>query len=79
MIKVGDKVKGFKFRGGGGRNSANINYNEQMNRYVGVEGVVTLVGADTFSILYHDDHWSYPLQEYLAIIREEKIKELGIL
>ena len=77
MIKVGDKVKGFKFRGGG-RNSANLNYNVQMDHYVDIEGVVTDVATDIFSILYHDDHWSYPLQEYLAIQREEKLKELGI-
>ena len=78
MIKLGDKAKGFKFRGGGGRNSANINYNGKMDRYVDVEGVVTHVNTDTFSILYHDDHWSYPVQEYLAIQREERLKELGI-
>lgn len=78
-MKKGDKAKGFKFRGGGGRNSANINYNEQMDRYVGVEGVVTDVGPDTFSILYDGvGHWSYPIKEYLAIQRENKLKELGI-
>ena len=77
-MKKGDKAKGFKFRGGG-RNSANINYNERMDRYVGVEGVVTDVGPDTFSILYEGvGHWSYPIKEYLAILREERLKELGI-
>ena len=76
-MKKGDKAKGFKFRTA--RNSANINYNEQMDRYVGVEGVVTDVGPDTFSILYHGvGHWSYPIQEYLVIQREERLKELGI-
>ena len=77
MIKIGNKAKGFKFRTA--RNSANINYNEQMDRYVGVEGVVTDVGPDTFSILYEGvGHWSYPIKEYLAILREERLKKIGI-
>ena len=76
-MKKGDKAKGFRFRTA--RNSANINYNKQMDRYVGVEGVVTDVGTDTFSILYDGvGHWSYPIKEYLAIQRENKLKELGI-
>ena len=77
MIKVGDKVKVFKFYGYW--NSANIMYNVLMDRFVGVEGVVTDVGTDTFSILYYGvGHWSYPIKEYLAIQREEKLKEIGI-
>ena len=76
-MKKGDKAKGFKFRTA--RNSANINYNEQMDRFVGVEGVVTDVGTDTFSIFYHGVGYCwYPIKEYLVIQREERLKELGI-
>ena len=77
MIKRGDRAKGFKFRTA--RNSANINYNRQMDRFGGVEGVISDVGTDTFSIFYEGvGYWSYPIKEYLAILREERLKELGI-
>lgn len=76
MIKLGDKAKGFEFPSF--RNSASLKYNKQMDRYVGVEGVVIIVDADKFSILYKHDHCLYPVQEYLAIQREERLKELGI-
>lgn len=77
MIKYGDKAKGFKFRTR--QNSANMSYHKQMDRFVGVEGVVTDVGADTFSIFYDGiGYWSYPIKEYLVIQREEKLKEIGI-
>jgi hypothetical protein len=77
MIKTGDKVKGFKFPAF--NNSAILNYNSDMNRFVGVEGVVSDVGTDTFSIFYDGvGYWSYPIQEYLVIQRERRLKELGI-
>lgn len=74
---LGDKAKGFKFPAF--NNSAILNYHSDMNRFVGVEGVVSDVGTETFSIFYEGvGYWSYPIQEYLAIQREQKIKELGI-
>ena len=78
MIKAGDKAKGFKFPEF--RNSASLSYNKQMDRFVGAEGFVCDVGSDTFDILYDDKctRWTYPVQEYLAILREERLKELGI-
>lgn len=77
MIKVGDKAKGFKFHAL--RNSAILNYYIQMDRFVGVEGVISDVGTETFSIFYEGvGYWSYPIKEYLAIQRENKLKELGI-
>jgi hypothetical protein len=76
-MKIGDKVKGFKFTAF--NNSAILNYNRDMNRFVGVEGVVSDVGTETFSIFYEGvGYWSYPIQEYLAIQRERRLKELGI-
>ena len=77
MIKVGDKMKGFKFPAF--NNSAILNYNRGMNRFVGVEGVVSDVGTDTFSIFYDGvGYWSYPIKEYLAIQREQRLNEIGI-
>ena len=78
MIKLGDKAKGFKFPEF--RNSANLSYNKQMDRFVGSEGFVCDVGSDTFDILYDDKvtRWTYPIQEYLAILREERLREIGI-
>jgi hypothetical protein len=74
---LGDKVKGFKFPAF--NNSAILNYHSDMNRFVGVEGVVSDVGTETFSIFYDGvGYWSYPIQEYLAIQREQKLKEIGI-
>ena len=78
MIKLGDKAKGFKFPEF--RNSASLSYNKQMDRFVGAEGFVCDVGSDTFDILYDDKvtRWTYPIKEYLAIQRAERLKELGI-
>ena len=78
MIKLGDKAKGFKFPEF--RNSASLSYNKQMDRFVGTEGFVCDVGSDTFDILYDDKvtRWTYPVQEYLAIQREERLREIGI-
>lgn len=74
---LGDKAKGFKFPAF--NNSAILNYHSDMNRFVGVEGVVSDVGTETFSIFYEGvGYWSYPIQEYLAIQRERRLKELGI-
>lgn len=78
MIKLGDKAKGFKFTTY--QNSASLSYNEQMERFVGAEGVVSYIASDTFDILYDDKGtlWTYPVQEYLAMRREERLNELGI-
>jgi len=77
MIKVGDKAKGFKFPAF--NNSAILNYNIDMNRFVGVEGVINDVGTDTFSIFYDGVvYWSYPIREYLVIQREQRLNEIGI-
>lgn len=77
-LKLGDKAKGFKFPEF--RNSASLSYNKQMERFVGTEGFVCDVGSDTFDILYDDKVtcWTYPIQEYLAIQRAERLREIGI-
>ena len=57
-----------------------------MNRYVGKWGKVCSVGTSgsirdaSFQITFDGDDiiWTYPIAEYLSIMREEKLKELGI-
>ena len=99
MIKVGDKVRGFKFGekiGDGSETTFSIdkttglNYHPNMDLYVGVEGEVVEVQEETFDVKFKNlrlayiDHiiggesWTYPIKEYLAIQREERLKELGI-
>ena len=76
-MKIGDIAKGFKFPAF--NNSAILNYNRGMNRFVGVEGVVSDVGTDTFSIFYDGvGYWSYPIKEYLALQREQRLNEIWI-
>jgi hypothetical protein len=82
MIKKGDRVKGFRF----GVNDAGVIYVPRMNRYVGKWGKVCSVGTSgsirdaSFQIIFDIDDiiWTYPISEYLSIMREEKLKELGI-
>ena len=92
MIKAGDKAKGFRFDTSSGRR-----WNDHMEQFVGVEGVVrqvrpkinelvigfigTPIYVHTFRVMPAEpnmQHWIYPLDEYLAFLREEKLKELGI-
>ena len=84
MIKKGDRVKGFRF----GVNDAGVIYVPTMDRYVGKWGTVCSVGTSgsirdahnnaSFQIIFDDIIWTYPIAEYLSIMREEKLKELGI-
>ena len=79
MIKVGDIVKGFRFRG-----HSVLSYDPEMENYYGVEGSVRFVEQeyDRFMIEFEDHNgskWWYPLSEYLEAQRDERLKELGIL
>ena len=92
MIKRGDKAKGFRFE-----ISSGCRWNDLMEQFVGVEGVVrqvrpkmnelvigficTPIHVDTLRVMPVEpnmQHWIYPLDEYLVLQREEKLKELGI-
>lgn len=76
MIKIGDKVKGFKF----GANASGVNYVHAMDKYVGKSGKVCSVYGGSFKILFDEDDkkWSYPISEYITIQRETKLKQIGI-
>jgi hypothetical protein len=89
MIKRGDKAKGFRFK-----TSTNtyLHWNNQMEKFIGVEGIVKDVRPEINEIVIsfivttrlngfiesHSQHWTYPLDEYIALQREMKLHQLGI-
>ena len=77
MIKRGDIAKGFKFTHH--KNSAGLGYHERMEKHVGISGTIVDIRQNVwFTIEYESGAWSYPIQEYLAIQRERRLKELDI-
>ena len=64
-LKVGDKIKGFKFSTG----EAALTFNPDMNRFIGYEGVVSRIFDDFVLISYFKPYercWTYPLDHPLA-------------
>ena len=94
MVKVGDKVRGFKFGekiGDGSETTFSIdkttglNYHPSMDLYVGEEGEVAEVQEETFIVKFKNlrnlsdyDYWTYPIADYLEITRNERLSDLGI-
>lgn len=94
MVKVGDKVRGFKFGekiDDGSENTfaiekaTGLNYHPSMDLYVGEEGEVSEVKEETFVVKFKKflslsdyDYWTYPIADYLEITRNEILSELGI-
>jgi hypothetical protein len=66
MIKRGDRAKGFRFE-----TSSGARWNYQMENFVGLEGIVRQVRPKMNELVY-------PLDQYLVLQREERLKELGI-
>lgn len=93
MLKVGDKVKGFKIHINpkGIRNPITIY--SIYDKYVGVEGVVHKLikvpsyegwtssdDPNHFEVIFNDGmKLTYPISEYVTLQREMKLKELGIV
>ena len=78
-MKVGDNAKGFKFTDQNG--VGGLGYHEKMEKHIGMTGTIFSINNkdDWFTIQYEFGHcYAYPLTEYLQIIREEKLNELGI-
>jgi hypothetical protein len=76
MIKVGQKVKGFQFD-----DSSGVIYNTHMDNFIGEVGTVVEVNRNNFHIYFGEqmvESYRYPTKEYLAILREERLKEIGI-
>ena len=92
MIKRGDKAKGFRFENSSGvrwnylmeqfvglegiARQVRPKMNELVIGFIG-----TPIHVDTFRVMPAEpnmQHWIYPLDEYLVLQREEKLKELGI-
>lgn len=84
MVKVGQKVKGFRFKDKD--NSSMLNWSEyNMAKYIGVEGTIMEIieslkfndktYINYFSIQFgkYNEVWSYPIQEYLEYMRDEKL------
>jgi hypothetical protein len=81
-MKIGDIAKGFKFTHH--KNSAGLGYHERMEKHVGMSGTIVDIRQNVwFTIEYESGAWSYPIKEYLAMQlamqREERLNELGIL
>ena len=87
MIKVGDKAKGFRFETSSGANRFSW---YQMEKFIGVEGIVKGVRPEINELVIsfmvtttnvtelHWQHWTYPLDEYLVLQREQRLNEIGI-
>ena len=98
MIKKGDKIKGYRFES---NNSANVMWDPEMSKYIGVEGTVYKIAEGPYGVGWRFEvrfprHWDgdysnpankswsntvgamYPLAECLQLIREERLKEIGI-
>jgi len=91
MIKRGDRAKGFRFKTST-NTYFGVDWNNQMEKFIGVEGIVKDVRPEINEIVIsfivttrlngfiesHSQHWTYPLDEYIALQREIKLNELGI-
>ena len=87
MIKVGDRAKGFRFETSSGANRFSW---YQMEKFIGVEGIVKGVRPEINELVIsfmvtttnvtelHWQHWTYPLDEYLVLQREQRLNEIGI-
>ena len=94
MIKVGDKAKGFRFETSSGANRFSryfgVHWNPQMEKFIGVDGIVKGVRPEINEVVIsfmvtttnvtelHWQHWTYPLDEYLVLQREQRLNEIGI-
>lgn len=86
-MKRGDRAKGFRFETS---SSEFVHWNSQMEKFIGIEGIVKGVRPEINEIVVsfmvtttnvtelHWQHWTYPLDEYLALQREMKLNQLGI-
>ena len=69
-----------------------VHWNNQMEKFIGVEGIVKGVRPEINEIVIsfivttrlngfiesHSQHWTYPLDEYLVLQREQRLNEIGI-
>ena len=93
MIKRGDRAKGFRFDTSSGVRWNYLmeqfvgvegiarQVRPKMNELV-IGFMTTTIHVDTLRVMPAEpnmQHWIYPLDEYLTLQREERLKELGIL
>ena len=84
-MKIGDRVKGFEF--GEQRRALFVSMTTHMYNLIGVDGTIVEIDHDngTFKIEFGNKNvdngtsaWWYPIDEYMKIQREERLKGLGI-
>jgi hypothetical protein len=74
-IKEGIKAKGFKFKDGADK----VEYHPLMDKYVGVEGTISYIGSDYYTIQFGNVYCSYPLflmpESFLSLGDKVKIPQ----
>lgn len=74
-IKEGIKAKGFKFKDG----ADNVEYHPLMDKYIGVEGTISYIGSDYYTIQFDNVYCSYPLvmmyESFLSVGDKVKIPQ----
>lgn len=74
-IKEGIKAKGFKFKDG----AYKLEYHSLMDNYVGVEGTISYIGSDYYTIQFDNVYCSYPLvmmyESFLSVGDKVKIPQ----
>lgn len=76
-MKKGDKAKGFRFELDSYSDPL-MTMTSQMYKWVGVVGTIREIKKGAFMIDFGYERWWYPTEKYLALLREEKLDELGI-
>lgn len=74
-IKEGIKAKGFKFKDGIDK----VEYHPLMDKYIGVEGTISYIGSDYYTIQFDNVYCSYPLvmmyESFLSVGDKVKIPQ----
>lgn len=73
--KEGIKAKGFKFEDGIDK----VEYHPLMDKYIGVEGTISYIGSDYYTIQFDNVYCSYPLllmpESFLSVGDKVKIPQ----
>lgn len=71
-MEIGDEVIAFKFE-------CPKYWIYIMEKYIGKTGIVKAQSESRFTLIFDDGAWwIYPKQKYKEILRDKKLKELGI-
>ena len=80
-MKIGDKIKGFKFKG-----NRHFGYNLAMNDFIGRVGVITDIETDSVIISFYknddlirnnlEEYWYYPIKEAYNHLVDESSNDM---